>query len=98
MFRKILLASVVTSFLASPAVAQMVCSERAKFLKHLGDGYSEAPIAMGLASNGTVLEVLASNKGSWTIILTKPDGMSCVVASGEAWEQVEQHLALGPQT
>ena len=54
--------------------------------------------ATNLASNGTVLEVLASNKGSWTIILTKPDGMSCVVASGEAWEQVEQHLALGPQT
>ena len=98
MLRRIILASVVAGTLASPATAQMVCSERDKFLKHLGEGYSEAPVAMGLASNGTVLEVLASTKGTWTIILTKPNGLSCVVASGEAWEKIEQHLALGPAT
>ena len=46
MLQKIMLASVVAGALASPATAQMVCSERDKFLKHLGDGYSEAPIAM----------------------------------------------------
>ncbi len=94
--RTIILASVVAGALASPATAQMVCSERDKFLKHLGDGYREAPIAMGLASNGMILEVLASATGSWTIILTKPTGLSCVVASGEAWEKIEQHLVLGP--
>ena len=98
MLRKIMLASVLAGTLASSAAAQMVCSERDKFLKHLGDGYAEAPIAMGLASNGTVLEVLASTKGTWTIILTKPNGLSCVVASGEAWEAIERQLALGPAT
>ena len=98
MLRKVILASVIAGSLASPAAAQMVCSDRDKFLKHLGDGYSESPVAMGLASNGTVLEVLASTNGTWTISLTKPNGLSCVVASGEAWEQIEQHLALGPAT
>jgi len=100
MLRKVILAGILatTMVTTSSAMAQMVCSERAKFLKHLGDGYSEAPVSMGLASNGSVLEVLASQKGTWTIILTMPNGTSCVVASGEAWEIVDQKLALGPKT
>ncbi len=97
MLRKLVLATVLTGVMASPAMAQMVCSDRDKFLKHLNDGYSEAPVAMGLASNGSVLEVLASGKGTWTIILTMPDGQSCVVASGEAWEQLKEKMAQGPK-
>ncbi|MCG8692806.1 MAG: hypothetical protein MI806_16515 [Minwuiales bacterium] len=104
MLRKLVMGTVLATLMAlpatltaSPAMAQMVCSERDKFLKHLGDGYKEAPVAMGLASNGSVLEVLASGKGTWTIILTMPNGTSCVVASGEAWEQVKEKIALGPK-
>jgi hypothetical protein len=49
-----------------------------------------------LSRNGNVLEVLKSDKaGTWTIIVTRPNGMSCVVASGEAWEELPK-LALGP--
>ncbi len=83
----------VALLVASPATAQMVCAERDKFLKRLGNGYAEAPVAMGLTSDGTVLEVLTSTKGTWTIIITKPSGQSCIVASGEAWEQIEPRLA-----
>jgi hypothetical protein len=50
---------------------------------------------MGLVSNGAVLEVLTSDKGSWTIIVTRPDGTSCVVAAGEAWENLPK-LVAGP--
>jgi len=82
---------------AGPAMAQTVCSDRAKFLDHLARGYQEAPAAMGLASNGAVLEVLTSESGTWTIILTMPTGTSCVVASGEAWEKVEK-IAMVPGT
>ena len=33
------------------------------------------------------MEVYASEKtGSWTILLTKPDGVACLVASGGMWE------------
>ena len=98
MLRRIVLASIIMGALISPAMAQIVCSKRDTFLKRLGDGHSESPVAMGLASNGNILEVLASTEGTWTIIITKPNGMSCAVASGEAWEQIENHLALGPDT
>ena len=79
----------------SPAQAQMLCGERNNFLKHLGQNYKEAPTAMGLTSTGKVIEVLTSEKGTWTIIITDPDGKSCLVAAGEAWEAIER-LALKP--
>lgn len=94
MFKIIILAAVATA-LALPATAQTVCGEREKFIDHLSSSYKEAPAAIGLASNGNVLEVLTSHGGTWTIIVTRPNGMSCVVASGEAWEDLPK-LALGP--
>lgn len=94
MLRTIMLAAVATA-LALPATAQTVCGEREKFIDHLSASYKEAPAAIGLASNGNVLEVLTSHGGTWTIIVTRPNGMSCVVASGEAWEDLPK-LAFGP--
>ena len=41
---------------------------------------------MGLTDKGAVLEVFAPKKGSWTFLITMPDGLTCVVASGESWE------------
>jgi len=74
----------------SYAEAQVVCSERGKFLERLANRYHEAPVAMGLASNGSIVEVIASESGeTWTIIVTPPKGKSCVVASGTFWERME---------
>ncbi len=99
MLRKTLMATTLATALATLAVstasAQTMCNKRSEFLSALEKGYSEAPVALGLVSNGSVLEVLSSEKGTWTIIVTMPDGNSCVVASGEAWQDVKK-LALGP--
>lgn len=32
------------------------------------------------------IEVYASPDGTWTIVTTRPDGMSCLMAAGQAWE------------
>ncbi len=92
---RIIAAVLVATSLALPASAQSVCGERSKFLEHLGSKYQEGPVAMGLVSDGNVLEVLASDGGSWTIIVTRPDGKSCVVATGDGWEDVPLLIA-GP--
>jgi hypothetical protein len=68
------------------ATAQVLCGKRADFLKHLDANHREAPTAMGLTSTGRVIEVLTSDTGSWTIIITGPDGKTCLVAAGEAWQ------------
>lgn len=99
-FLVLLLIGVLFAFIdaaLNPAGAQAMCNKRSEFLSTLQEGYSEAPIAMGLVSNGSVLEVLASGNGSWTIIVTMPNGTSCVVASGEAWQDTDK-VAPGPGT
>lgn len=70
-----------------------MCGERRAVVANLEKTYSEAPVSIGLASNGSVIEVLASPSGSFTIILTQPNGLSCVMAAGENWENLPKRLA-----
>ena len=91
-----MLALVLLLGVQSSASAQSVCASHAEVMKQLGSAYSEAQVAIGLASNGGVVEVFSTDDGSsWTIVMTMPTGRSCVVASGEAWEQTTK-VALGP--
>ena len=82
---------------AIPAVAeqQPFCSERDNVIKRLASEYSEVPVAMGLANNGGVIEVLAGKEGeTWTILVTMPNGVACLIAAGQHWEAI-QSLAYG---
>jgi hypothetical protein len=84
--------------IASPANAQQqLCTDRAVVLSQLSNEYSEAPVAMGLANNGGVIEILSSSAGkSWTIILTMPNGVTCMIAAGENWESLPAITQLDP--
>ncbi len=71
---------------AQSAVQQPYGFSRDQVVAQLGARYKEAPVAGGIAANGNILEVFASADGrSWTIIVTRPDGMSSVIAQGEGW-------------
>ena len=74
---------------SGPAAAQSLSQPRAEILKILGENYAEAPIEMGLTRAGNVIELFASRDGStWTLVVTSPDGLSRVVASGESWVSI----------
>jgi hypothetical protein len=100
MFRPALaLAAVCVVLAGSPATAQQrpACTDRSNVLSHLSTRYSETPVAMGVANNGGVIEILSSKSGkSWTIILTMPNGMTCMIAAGENWEALPELADLGP--
>lgn len=82
--------------LASPALAQGNCADHATVVERLADQWGESRQSMGLAANGSILEVFASDEtGTWTITVTMPGGPTCLVASGEAWQAT--HDALPPQ-
>jgi len=69
------------------------CGQRSVVLQQLGEKYGESRRGMGLAANNTVMEMFASaTTGSWTIIVTMPDGMSCLVASGQGYETIAEEL------
>ena len=81
------LVSALIFALTNVASAQSYCITRTEMLKLLGDKYTERPSAFGIAKNGGLVEVLTTENGStWTIIITMPNGFSCMVAAGEAWE------------
>ncbi len=49
----------------------------------------ETPIALGLEKRGDVVEIFSSGDGAtWTMVFTRPDGETCLVASGEAWQAI----------
>ncbi len=75
-----LLALALLIGLKPPASAQADCGDRNELLGKLAEGHSKAPKAMGMQSNGSVIELVTSDEGSWTIIVTAPTGESCVVA------------------
>lgn len=65
------------------------CAAREDVLTMLSQKYAEAPVAVGRADNGGLIEVLSSLDGeTWTIIITMPSGVTCMVAAGEDWEQL----------
>ncbi|WP_146345914.1 hypothetical protein [Falsiphaeobacter marinintestinus] len=69
------------------------CAPRDFVLDRLAEGYGETRQSIGLAAQGTVIEVFASgDTGSWTIIATMPNGTTCMVASGQSFETVAEAL------
>ncbi len=74
------------ALMARPAAAQSARVPHAEVVTTLGDKYAEKSVALGIARNGGVIELFTSEDGStWTIVLTMPNGMSQVIASGESW-------------
>ena len=84
-----LIAGLGLALVATAAMAAPQCDERDAVLKHLARKYQETPIAAGVTNTGGLVEVLVDAKGdTWTIIVSTPQGMSCLVAAGEGWRNM----------
>lgn len=69
------------------------CGPRDAVVTRLAEGYGETRQSMGLGANNAVIEVFASDEtGSWTITVTQPNGLTCLVASGQGYEQLAEAL------
>lgn len=61
-----------------------ICAERADLVAQLTQNYGEHRQAAGLAGGDGLVELFASPEtGSWTITVTGPDGIACLLAVGE---------------
>ncbi len=90
MLRKLFtaLGAMMLVLLADHATAQTICGDRTELVNRLEKGYAESPRSLGLASNGAIFEEFLSAKGTWSLLVTHPNGQSCLVAAGEAWENL----------
>ena len=69
----------------STAAAQNIWAKREEIIQKLWDRWQEVLTANGLANDNRLIEVFVSKKGSWTIIISDPNGRSCVASSGQNW-------------
>jgi len=70
-----------------PAQAQAVCGSYQSVVDNLKKGYAEDPVAAGLTLDGGVVEVFSSAaKGTWTMVVVQPSGLTCLIAAGKGWE------------
>ena len=97
MWKVLALSAGIVALATSTATAQPKCDARDSVVKHLASKYKENPVAIGVTNSGGLVEVLSTKNGTtWTIIVTTPQGMSCLVAAGEGWRNKAQ-LALEPE-
>ena len=81
---------------ASPVFSQNTnrnCGPRDGIIDRLAERYGEARQSIGLGAQNQVVEVYASTEtGTWTILVRGSNGMTCMVASGQAFENVTEAL------
>lgn len=91
----LIMAALAVAFLNAPVQAQSVCGKRSDIVKRLNSVFEEQRRSAGLAADGNLVEVFVSHTGSWTIIFTKPGGLTCLVAVGQHWQRVEESKSPG---
>ena len=80
--------------MAFPALAQnATCLPRDVWVQRLGEGYQETRRIVAMLSNNTVLEVFANPEtGTFTILVTNVEGVSCAPAAGTNYEETDEAL------
>jgi hypothetical protein len=79
-------AQALPSAMNANMLAMNMCGERERIVGELERHFDENITAVGLVDDNAVVEIFVSNSGTWTIIATGTDGMSCVLSAGEGWE------------
>jgi len=91
MFRIALIIALAIS--AVPATnaqtSRAICGERDLIVDTLTGRFGETARSWGMGPNNRIVEVIASEAtGTWTITITSPDGTTCLVASGDFWQDL----------
>lgn len=92
---KLFLVSALAVLLAMPATAQQNrnCAPREAVVERLESTYGESRQSIGLGEQGMVIETFANAAtGTWIITVTTPNGLTCLVASGNSWEELSETL------
>jgi hypothetical protein len=82
------LAGAAVLFWAGEAAGQSLCAERASVAARLASEFHESQLATGIHSRDgvtLVIEIWASEDGSFTILGTNAAGLACLLMAGEGF-------------
>lgn len=86
MFKAIITAAAIGLIATQAGAQQPQCGPREKIVEVMAKKYGEVRQVMALTSKGLVMELFANPaKGNWTALMSRPDGVSCIVAHGEGF-------------
>lgn len=72
----------------SPKAQPQACGPRDIVVRSLERDFQEQQTNIGI-SGGAVVELFKSDGGkTWTLVITLPNGQSCLVGSGNDWQAV----------
>lgn len=88
--KSLLAAALIAIPLSADAQGQN-CNYRNVIIERLASKYGESRQSIGLTSDGRAVETFASlETGTWTVIITMPSGISCLAASGDSFESLNE--------
>ena len=71
------------------------CAPRDDIAARLGEFFGETRHSIGLSADDRTVEIYASAEtGSWTITTTDAGGITCLIASGQAFETMAEPLRM----
>jgi hypothetical protein len=84
-------AAFFVAFFAAGAAAQMThCMPRDTMVGKLKTDFDEDQVGIGLSKGGvSVVELYVSETLSWTVIITRTNGVACIAASGTDWHSFD---------
>lgn len=79
--------------LSATAVEAAQCAARTHVKAQLSQRFGENLTAVSAPRRGSVLEIYASrNAETWTVMLSLPEGLSCLVAAGRGSTTLESRF------
>ena len=81
----VIAAFVGIGIVTSPAIAEK-CAPKKELSEALASRFGEMAFASGTAVDSAVSFYGNPRTGTWSVVITKSDGLSCVVAIGEGLE------------
>ena len=75
-------------YFSGMAHAQSRCGPRSEIIKVLSDKYKEFLHGTGTINDQVMMEIFISHTGTWTIIITDTNGTTCILAAGDAWDDL----------
>ena len=78
-----------------PPAMPVPCMRSEELVQFLAENFAEVPMARGLSDGGVLVTVFAGKNGNtWTLAITQPSGVSCILSAGESFEFLPPSAAL----
>ena len=88
-FSKIILYGVFLTGFAMQAQAETFCAKHDTLSELLNSRFGEQQLGVGLAGKEAMVELYVSKKGTFTLVSTDKEGISCIFGAGDSWEKLE---------